>query len=134
MPSRVLHLSALLRKNKRNKAYLCGHRVEPNCSGEWLCADFFDMDIIEKGQELIAADDPHAAIALLKPALSESPPAEKARIHYLIGNAYRKELNWQQAIQHYLESMELDSSSPAREAYRMVMDILNFYNKDMFNQ
>ena len=32
------------------------------------------------------------------------------------------------------EAIALNPDSPAAEARNMVMDILNFYNKDMFNQ
>ena len=53
---------------------------------------------------------------------------------YLLGNAYRKLGNWQMALNNYLEAMERNSESPAEQAYQMTMDILNFYNKDMYNQ
>ena len=53
---------------------------------------------------------------------------------YLLGNAYRKQGNWQMALNNYLEAMERNSESPAQQAYQMTMDILNFYNKDMYNQ
>ena len=55
-------------------------------------------------------------------------------LFYLRGNAYRKSENWQMAINNYLEAMEINPESPASGAYKMTMDILNFYNKDMFNQ
>ena len=55
-------------------------------------------------------------------------------LFYLRGNAYRKAGNWQIAINNYLEAIEINPDSPARNAYKMTMDILNFYNKDMFNQ
>ena len=54
--------------------------------------------------------------------------------YYLLGNAYRKQGNWQMALNNYLEAMERNSESPAVHAYQMTMDILNFYNKDMYNQ
>ncbi len=54
--------------------------------------------------------------------------------YYLLGNAYRKQGNWQMALNNYLEAMERNPESPATNAHRMVMDILNFYNKDMYNQ
>jgi len=55
-------------------------------------------------------------------------------LFYLRGNAYRKAGNWQMAINNYLEAIEINPDSPAKNAYKMTMDILNFYNKDMFNQ
>ena len=54
--------------------------------------------------------------------------------YYLLGNAYRKQGNWQMALNNYLEAMERNPESPAVHAYQMTMDILNFYNKDMYNQ
>ena len=54
--------------------------------------------------------------------------------YYLLGNAYRKQGNWQMALNNYLEAMERNPESPAVNAHQMMMDILNFYNKDMYNQ
>ena len=55
-------------------------------------------------------------------------------LYYLLGNAYRKQGNWQMALNNYLEAMERNPESPAVQAHQMMMDILNFYNKDMYNQ
>lgn len=54
--------------------------------------------------------------------------------YYLLGNAWRKKGNWQLALNHYLEAIERNPESPAVSAKKMVMDILEFYNKDMYNQ
>lgn len=54
--------------------------------------------------------------------------------YYLLGNAYRKQGNWQLALNNYLEAIERNPESPAVNAHQMMMDILNFYNKDMYNQ
>lgn len=54
--------------------------------------------------------------------------------YYLRGNAYRKLGNWQQALNNYQYAIDINPQSPAKEAHRMVMDILNFYNKDIYNQ
>ena len=53
---------------------------------------------------------------------------------YLLGNAYRKQGNWQMALNNYLEAIEKNPESPAVNAKKMLMDILEFYNKDMYNQ
>ena len=55
-------------------------------------------------------------------------------IYYLLGNAFRKQGNWQGALNNYQEAIAINPDSPAAEAHKMVMDILEFYNKDMFNQ
>ena len=62
---------------------------------------------------------------------TSSPTAEA---YYLLGNAYRKKGDWQGALNNDQEAIALDPESPAADARKMVMDILNFYNKDMFNQ
>ena len=56
-----------------------------------------------------------------------------AQEHYERGNRYRKEGNWQEAINHYIMAIELDPQSPAVEAKRMLDDILDYYCKDMYN-
>ena len=50
-----------------------------------------------------------------------------------MGNRFRREGNWQEAINNYIAAIALDPDSPAVEAKRMLEDILNYYNKDMYN-
>ena len=54
--------------------------------------------------------------------------------YYILGNAYRKLGDWQGAINNYLEAISINPKSPAKQAYDMANDILNFFNKDMYNQ
>lgn len=56
-----------------------------------------------------------------------------AEEYYRLGNRYRKEGNWQEAINNYIVAIELDPESPAVEAKKMLDDILNYYCKDMYN-
>ena len=63
---------------------------------------------------------------------NSSSPNDEA--YYLLGNAYRKQGNWQLALNNYLSAIEINPESPALQAKKMLMDILNFYNKDMYNQ
>ncbi len=73
------------------------------------------------------------AIRLLDEYIASSPvPSDRA--YYLLGNAHRKKGDWQKAINNYLEAMEINPESPARNAYSIANDILDFYNKDMYNQ
>ena len=53
--------------------------------------------------------------------------ADKARL-------YMKRSQWTEAIGCFLKSEELDPEGPAAESKRMLQDILDFYNKDMYNQ
>ena len=54
--------------------------------------------------------------------------------YYLKGNACRKLGDWQGALNNYQEAININPESPAKDARAMMIDILNFYNKDMFNQ
>lgn len=84
-------------------------------------------------KELIRKDELEKAINLLTEYIS-THPACSDEPYYLLGNAYRKQGNWQLALNHYLEAIERNPDSPATTARKMVMDILEFYNKDMYNQ
>ena len=84
-------------------------------------------DLVKKGKL-----DP--AIEQLLQFIQENPTSNDDEPYYLLGNAYRKQGNWQLALNNYLEAIERNPESPAVQAHKMVMDILNFYNKDMYNQ
>ena len=53
--------------------------------------------------------------------------------YYEQGNAYRREGNWQKALECYAEAIELDPESPAVHAREMLISILGFYSKDALN-
>ncbi len=91
------------------------------------------MTGLEDMERLLQEGRTDEAILSLKEYIAScNPPSDKA--FYLLGNAYRKKGDWQGAINNYLEAMELNPDSPARNAYRMANEILDFYNKDMYNQ
>jgi tetratricopeptide (TPR) repeat protein len=52
---------------------------------------------------------------------------------YNKGNEYRKIQDWKHAIDCYMEAIDLDPMSPAVEAKQMLVNILNYYNKDAYN-
>lgn len=52
---------------------------------------------------------------------------------YIIGNDFRRQGNWQEALNNYIEAIKLDPDSPAVEAKRMLDEILGYYCKDMYN-
>ena len=84
-------------------------------------------------KELIKEGKLDTAIEQLN-AYIQSDTTQDDEPYYLLGNAYRKQSNWQMALNNYLEAMERNPESPAVNAHQMMMDILNFYNKDMYNQ
>lgn len=53
--------------------------------------------------------------------------------YYQQGNAFRKQGDWQRALNCYIEAISLDPNSPAVHAKKMLDDILDFYNKDSYN-
>ena len=84
-------------------------------------------------KQLISNGQTEEAIVLLNGLLSEQTEAADD-VHYLLGNAFRKQGDWQGALNHYQEAITINPESPAKEARNMALDILNFYNKDMYNQ
>ena len=90
-------------------------------------------ETLAKAKELIGKGEVESAIQLLNQCIA-NPDACTDEPFYLLGNAYRKQGNWQMALNNYLEAIEKNPESPAVDAKRMLMDILEFYNKDMYNQ
>jgi TolA-binding protein len=92
-----------------------------------------NMDEKLKGIKALIQDDKlDIAATKLKEYISSYPQSDEA--YYLLGNLYRKQGNWQLALNNYLEAIDRNPKSPAMQAHTMLMDILNFYNKDMYNQ
>ena len=56
-----------------------------------------------------------------------------AEDYYLKGNEARKRGQWHEAINCYIQAIDLDPDSPAVEAKRMLDDIMSFYHKDAYN-
>ena len=52
---------------------------------------------------------------------------------YRQGNEARKRGLWHEAINCYMQAIELDPDSPAVEAKKMLDEILAFYHKDAYN-
>ena len=90
------------------------------------------MEDFGKIEQLLVAGNTDKAISLLTDFINKNPLSDEA--FFLLGNAYRKNENWELALNNYRQAMDLNPDSPASYAYKMVIEILNFYNKDMFNQ
>ncbi len=88
---------------------------------------------LETARELLRADKPQQAIALLDALLEDGQDENKDEAYYLRGNAYRRSENWREAINNYTRAVELNPSSPALAMRSSCIEILNFFNKDMFN-
>lgn len=71
------------------------------------------------------------AILLLDKYIQDHELSDEA--YYLRGNAYRKKGDMRQALNNYLQAMEINPESPAVQAHNMLIDILNFYDKSRYN-
>lgn len=93
-------------------------------------------EILQDIKRLINQGETNQAIETLTQLIRDTEATESLTDEpfYLLGNAYRKNGNWQQALNNYLEAIERNPESPAVSARDMIMNILNFYNKDMYNQ
>jgi len=89
------------------------------------------MENLEKIKQLLSAGETDKVISILTHFVHENPSSDEA--FFLLGNAYRKKENWEFALNNYRQAMDLNPDSPAKLAYKMVIDILNFYNKELFN-
>lgn len=102
------------------------------------------MEEVEQIKKQIATGNTENAIERLKSIISQleeeintSSPIEAksslAEYYVLLGNAHRKNSAWKQALDHYQRAIDLDPTSTAVDARKHLIDILNFYHKDMFN-
>ena len=82
---------------------------------------------------LLDEDKADDAISLLERFRAEGGSMDDT-LFYLLGNAWRKKGNWQMAMNNYLEAVHINPDSPARQALDIANEILDFYNKDMYNQ
>ena len=87
---------------------------------------------LEKIKQLLIKGETDETISLMTDFTDKNPSSDEA--FFLLGNAYRKKENWELALNNYRQATDLNPDSPAKHAYKMAIDILNFYNKDMFNQ
>ncbi len=91
------------------------------------------MKQLEEIKALISQGNVADAIGQLERLIADGCPSPD-QAYYLLGNAWRKLGDWRQALNNYNLAIELNPQSPALHARQMAMDILEFYNKDMYNQ
>lgn len=92
------------------------------------------MEHLNTIKEFINEDKVEEAIEALDQLIESKSLSHTDEAFYLRGNAYRKKGDWKKALDNYLAAIEINPASPALHAKDMLMDILNFYNKDMYNQ
>ena len=91
------------------------------------------LEKLAQAKKWISNGEVESAIQLLNQCIANHEACTDEPF-YLLGNAYRKQGNWQMALNNYFEAIEKNPDSPAVNAKKMLMDILEFYNKDMYNQ
>jgi Flp pilus assembly protein TadD len=79
---------------------------------------------------LIAKQDYASAITALDELIKQEPSAE---LYFNRGKLCWKLGRRSDAITDYEHAVELDSASPAAHALEVVRDIMNFFNKDLYN-
>lgn len=92
-------------------------------------------DIATLRTQLEASTSPNEIgnlICLLKQISQEETDSEELWI--LLGHAYRKLQKWQDSLNCYAEALRINPKSKARVAYEQIIEILDFFNKDLFNQ
>lgn len=87
---------------------------------------------MENIKKLISEGKTDEALHLLDQLIEKNSSSDEA--YYLRGNAYRKKGEIRLALNNYLTAMELNPDSPAYVAHKQMIAIMDFYNKDMFNQ
>ena len=65
--------------------------------------------------------------------MTDKERTEEAERYYQEGNQYRKQSDWQHALECYNHAISLNPESPAVKAKEMLNNILNYYCKEMFN-
>ena len=87
---------------------------------------------IDKTKALLEAEKYDEAIVMLDQMLCQTP--QNDMLLYIRGNAKRKKGDWAGAINDFLAAKAVNPDSPASEAADMLSGILEFRNKDLYNQ
>ena len=88
------------------------------------------MKQLEQIDKMIQSGLIDNAIEVLHSFISEKPDDQA---YYLLGNAYRKKGDFKNAMENYLEAIAINPDSPAVEAHQMLINILEFYHKEIYN-
>lgn len=91
---------------------------------------------IQQIKEMLARSESRDVIAHCDYLIENNKEADKklvAQLYYIRGNAYRQLGDWGKAMSSYLEAFDRDPESPAKQAYAHALEILDFYNHDLYN-
>lgn len=91
---------------------------------------------IQEVKDMLARSESRDVIAHCDYLIENNKEADKklvAQLFYIRGNAYRQLGDWGKAMSSYLEASDRDPESPAKLAYAHTLEILDFYNHDLYN-
>ena len=92
------------------------------------------MEQLNTIKELISQGNVEQAILLLDELLQTDFPQKRRSLLSPGERIPQTRATGSKRLNNYRYAIDLNPDSPARQAYNMVMDILNFYHKDMYNQ
>ncbi len=93
------------------------------------------MQQLDTIKSLIADGRIDEAVAMCEAEASRETDAGRLEmIYYTLGNAHRKREDWQRALNAYQRAIDINPAGPAATARKMIIEILNYYYKDQFNQ
>ena len=93
-------------------------------------------DTIQQIKDMLARSESRDVIAHCDYLTENNKDEDKkviGQLYYLRGNAYRQLGDWGKAMSSYLEAAERDPEGPAKQAYAHALEILDFYNHDLYN-
>ena len=93
-------------------------------------------DTIQQIKDMLARSMSRDVIAHCDYLIENNKDEDKkviGQLYYLRGNAYRQLGDWGKAMSSYLEAAERDPDGPAKQAYAHALEILDFYNHDLYN-
>ena len=82
-------------------------------------------------RQLTEAEQYEEALTAVNNLLEEDKKNDFA--WYLKGNIFKKQEKWQEAINSYTEAIAINPKNPATTMRRICIDILNFYDKTLYN-
>lgn len=93
-------------------------------------------ETIQQIKDMLERSQSHDVIAHCDYLIENNKDEDKlviAQLFYIRGNAYRQLGEWGKAMSSYLEAAERDPEGPAKQAYSNALQILDFYNHDIYN-
>lgn len=88
-------------------------------------------EILDGIRSLTEKEEYNKALQEVNQLLETNPDNDTA--WYLKGNIYKKQEMWQDAINSYTQAIAINPKNPATTMRRICIDILNFYDKTLYN-